>query len=128
METYYKIPSKVEAIRLTEDNLEEVAEWCGGAIKGTKLTRDLQVVEVWNARTETEVVACIGDWLVKDSATGFELYDDEDFKSVFEEGDFLKASQDLFKRDIAWLKMERDEAIAEVRRLNEELEHYDSHR
>lgn len=84
MKTYYRKPSKVEAVRLTEDNLEEVAQWCDGAIKGTKLPRNLQVVEVWNPRIDMEVIAYVGSWLVKDSVMGFCVVKDEDFTKVYD--------------------------------------------
>jgi hypothetical protein len=84
MKTYNRKRTKVFAMRLNEDNLEEVAEWCGGAIKGTKLQRSWRVVEVWNKLTETETRVRIGEWLVEDSFGNFFMVPDRYFSDLFE--------------------------------------------
>lgn len=58
-------PSMTEttAILLTEENLEAVEQWSGGAIKGTKLVRSARVIDVYDSYLG-ETRASIGDYVV----------------------------------------------------------------
>lgn len=57
----------VLAIQLTESNLESVADWCNGSIKGIVLPRSEQVIQVWDKVNEIEWEAGIGDWVLSDA-------------------------------------------------------------
>lgn len=60
---YRKKPVVVEARQITLSTLEDVAAWCKGSIKGIKLPRELQVIEIYTL--EGEMRADIGDFVIK---------------------------------------------------------------
>lgn len=60
---YRKKPVVIEAQQLTVDSLETVEAWCGGAIKGTSLPREEQVVDIQTL--EGEMRASMGDFVIK---------------------------------------------------------------
>lgn len=52
-------PTTVEAKRLTEDNREELARWCGGWTYGVHHVR-------WLSRdSNTVLTAEVGDWIIR---------------------------------------------------------------
>ena len=84
----------VEAIQVTEENLQEVAAWCEGEVlttfrpqKGSdeKESVDFVKVKVINrARNDRQTRAYPGDWLLL-SEVGFKVYTDRAFKNAFED-------------------------------------------
>lgn len=84
----------VEAIQVTEENLQEVATWCGGEVQTTsrpqkgsdeKESADFIKVKVANrARNDRQTRAYPGDWLLL-SEVGFKVYTDRAFKNTFED-------------------------------------------
>lgn len=61
----YKLKAAVvKAKLLTTDNIEEVARWCEGSVKGIKLPKHQQVVEFFTPDAE-EIRAEIGDVIIK---------------------------------------------------------------
>ena len=63
MPKFKKKPVVVEAQLLTIDTVEQVAEWCGGNIKGTKLSVEKQHIVI--GTLEGEMVAEMGTWVIK---------------------------------------------------------------
>ena len=63
MAKYRKKPVVIEAMLLTEGNLEQVEKWCGGDIKGTALHRSERVLDIQTL--EGEMRANIGDWIIR---------------------------------------------------------------
>ena len=84
----------VEAIQVTEENLQEVATWCEGEVQTTsrpqkgsdeKESVDFVKVKVANrARNDRQTRAYPGDWLLL-SEVGFKVYTDRAFKNAFED-------------------------------------------
>jgi hypothetical protein len=78
----------VIAVKITAENFEEVAEWCGSTIntidrvKGKPDTRYIKV-EVERPQYKQNVRAYNGDWIVRGSATSFKVYRDQQFRSTF---------------------------------------------
>lgn len=60
---YRAIVTETTAVLLTEENLEAVEKWSGGAIKGTKLVRSARVIDVYDSYLG-ETRAAIGDYVV----------------------------------------------------------------
>jgi hypothetical protein len=63
MNPYIRPEEKVEAVRLTPENLTEVENWCQGSVKGTSLPAEHRCLDLQNGHGE--VRAEIGDWIVK---------------------------------------------------------------
>lgn len=63
MPMFRKKPVVVEARLLTVNSLETVERWCNGSIKGTKLPRLHQAIDIQTL--EGEMRANIGDWIIK---------------------------------------------------------------
>ncbi len=73
----------VAAVQVTVDNLEQVATWCNGAVKGIKLPRSMQCVDVWSDGEERR--ADVGDFVVRTLTDGYRVYSEEEFYSMYEE-------------------------------------------
>lgn len=83
----------VKAIRVTHENLNEIAEWCKGFLKNGNINKDAAPimcvkVPVRKAATVRQTLAFPGDWVLvmkdyedKDS---FKVYHDKAFKAGFE--------------------------------------------
>ncbi len=74
----------VEAGLLSTDNIEAVAKWCNGSIKGTSLPVHQQVVEWWCPSGE-EITAEIGDYVVKFSDGYCSKMEPDRFHALYEE-------------------------------------------
>ncbi len=86
---YQRKPFYVQAVQVTADNLEEVAEWCAGQIRHTKPNPAENVpsapyvkVCVLNPRSERLTRAYVGDWVVR-AGSGFKIYPDKSFNESF---------------------------------------------
>lgn len=55
---FRKKPVEVEAVRLTEDNIGEVADWCKGVERPISVALDLLTLHGWTTATP-------GDYIVK---------------------------------------------------------------
>jgi hypothetical protein len=85
----YKPNYLVEVIQL-EGNAEQqeaVAKWCKGQVKGTLLQPIDRVVEIKNTISDGEVVANVGDFIVKyyrgDSIIGWNVLEASHFNSLY---------------------------------------------
>lgn len=54
--TYQSKPASVQAVQVTIENLDEVAEWCGGRVAGARI-----LIDTNNGQAE----APVGHWVVK---------------------------------------------------------------
>lgn len=85
LEIWVRKPFFVEATRITEDNMEIVAAWCGGKILMTKAGSDRYIkVDVKNPMSYRQTMGFVGDWILKSNGK-FKVYKDESFHKVFEE-------------------------------------------
>ena len=60
---FRKKPVIIEAIQLNTGNLESVAEWCSGSLKGVLLARSFWVIEI--DTLEGQITARVGDWVIR---------------------------------------------------------------
>jgi hypothetical protein len=60
---FRKKPVVIEARQLIPENSQELAEWCGGSVKGTMLDMTERVVSI--ETLEGEMRANMGDWIIK---------------------------------------------------------------
>lgn len=62
--TLVRKPERILAVQVTADNIEEVAEWCGGEWRRTESGRRLKVPhDNW--------LASVGDFVIKDTKGWF---------------------------------------------------------
>ena len=73
----------VDAIRVTPDNLEAVAEWCGGTIQERMAVSYIKV-QVANPINDRQTEAFPGDWVLY-AGKGFKVYKDAPFRKSFDE-------------------------------------------
>lgn len=89
IESYDRRPFRVEAIKVTKVNLQEVADWCKGKVKttpprkgdngvGVKYIR----VRINRAVTDRQTQAMVGDWVLK-TESGFKVYPERAFRNSF---------------------------------------------
>lgn len=83
-EKYQRKPFVVDAVRVTRDNLEEVAKWCNGELKAVDGQEPYVYVRVAMPISERSKQAFVGDWVVYMSATGFKVFRHKSFKKNFE--------------------------------------------
>lgn len=81
---YDRKPFSVEAVRVTQENLMEVLEWCAGVLfpASGKLGPFVKV-EVRRPISERQTRAYIGDWVLK-AGSGFKVYNDRAFFEAFQ--------------------------------------------
>lgn len=91
--TYFRIPHKAEAIRVSESNLEEVANWCGGEVISGNTA--VGIMSFFGVRKSDTCVAvptkngyidvAPGDWLVREKRDGiFFRLDHESFIQLYQ--------------------------------------------
>lgn len=91
-EKYERIPFPVEAVEVTDENMREVAQWCGGRVKTDRVhwsnragQRFVQV-HVPRALNERQTMAYVGDWVLYSGTgpNGFKVYTPKAFESSFQ--------------------------------------------
>lgn len=73
---FMHIPLYVEGVRVTDDNMTEVAEWCGGKIEELPFKGRVQPfirVSVFRPLSLRQTQAFSGDWVLKGD-NGFRVY------------------------------------------------------
>lgn len=84
-------PFYVDAVRVSEANMEEVAAWCEGEILETSDGRYISV-QVYRPINERQTQAFIGDWVLF-SGNGFKVYTPKAFDKSFEKVKTLTKAQ-----------------------------------
>lgn len=88
-------PFFVDAVQVTEDNIEEVARWCKGEIKETGAGDKFIKVGVQNPLNERQTKAFLKDWVLFANNT-FKVYIDKAFGRSF---DILESELEAGKVD-----------------------------
>jgi hypothetical protein len=80
VEQYTRRPVHVGAVKVTAENFFEVAEWCGGQIKPVavqvpaKASNAYILLDIPKAASQRQKEAYVGDWVIKLSTGGFQVY------------------------------------------------------
>lgn len=86
-------PFYVDAVRVSESNFEEVAEWCGGEIKTDDQNKKyIHIKGVYRPLNDKQTQAYVGDWVLL-AATGFKVYIPKAFDKSFEKVKHLSKAQ-----------------------------------
>lgn len=85
---YRKKPVVIDAVRLTEADIDPIAFWCGGEARSEVSPRDHDDVYRYILIPTLEGVmkAEIGDWVVKGVKGEFYPVKNDIFKATYEEG------------------------------------------
>lgn len=81
--TYARKPFEVEAVLITEENFDDVAEWCSGDVFIAGEDIRSMTVKVFRPMSPKQTVARVGDWVLK-TGSGFKIYTDKAFNECFE--------------------------------------------
>lgn len=83
--TYVRREFPVKAVQVTPENMEEVAEWCGGTIVTPEAGQKHIFSEIGNAMNERQKKAYVGDWVLEltESAVKFKFFKDKAFHNSF---------------------------------------------
>jgi hypothetical protein len=85
-ESYQRKPFFVEGVQVTDENLEAVADWCGGEIRTQHTMSDGDKryikVRVHHPISERQTKAYAGDWVLF-SGNGYKVYTDAAFVKTF---------------------------------------------
>jgi hypothetical protein len=84
-------PFYVDAVRVSEDNIEEVSGWCQGEIQTDADGKHIKV-RVHRPLTDRQTKAYIGDWVLY-AGTGFKVYTPKAFDKSFEKVKTLTKAQ-----------------------------------
>jgi hypothetical protein len=84
-------PFYVDAVRVSEENIERVAEWCSGEIQTDDEGKHVKV-KVHRPLTDRQTKAYIGDWVLF-AGTGFKVYTPKAFDKSFEKVKTLTKAQ-----------------------------------
>lgn len=84
-------PFYVDAVRVSDANIEEVAEWCAGSIEEDEEGRFVRV-KVHRPLTERQTKAYVGDWVLR-AGSGFKVYVPKAFDKSFEKVRTLTKAQ-----------------------------------
>lgn len=83
MPIYQEKPVYVTAEQVTQDNMQELADWCNGIVLFKTMPITQRQVELNKESGYTR--AAIGDWIVKSSQFHFRAYSPEGFDRKFME-------------------------------------------
>ena len=73
---------RLTAAQVTVDNLDALARWCNGSVRGIKLPLEDQEIRLY-APDDIEQHAHVNDWIVRMAPKIFLVFSDKTFKSIF---------------------------------------------
>lgn len=106
METtkFVRKPFPVDAVRVTLENIDEVAAWCGGEVRlgagrpGRKVEIETYIkVPADRPLNEKQTQAYIGDWVLKAETGGFKVYTNRAMDNSFQK-DELPVTRNVFEQ------------------------------
>jgi hypothetical protein len=88
LEKFIRRAFPVEGVRVTAENMEEVATWTGGTIHTKPASKSHPEakyihIDVVQPRNVGQTMAFIGNWVLQ-LGTGFKIYTDTAFKNTFD--------------------------------------------
>lgn len=83
VEKYVRKPFEVDAVRVTEENMEEAAKWCGGDVRTNKQKKRYIKVRVVRPLNPRQSEAYVNDTILY-AGTGYKVYTPQAFEDSFE--------------------------------------------
>lgn len=71
----------MDAVQYTVGNVEELAAWCHGAIRGTLLPPQERIIQFYN-HEDGEQEASVGDWIMRRSNGTFIRHSDKEMREL----------------------------------------------
>lgn len=98
VEVWQRKPFFVEAVQVTENNIEAITEWCKGRLMPIKDEGDNSnvrfiKVNVKNPMTARQTKAFPGDWVLR-SGDSFKVYKHDSFLKVFDKTELSEIPAD----------------------------------
>lgn len=84
VKSYTRKPIVVDAIRITEENMDEVSQWCNGKLEKDQEDKVYIFVEVPNAKYPRQSTGYVGDWILEMNSS-FRVYTGTAFERFFDE-------------------------------------------
>lgn len=85
-EKYIRRIFEITAVRVTEENMQEIADWCGGTIttneNSSQKEKHIKVTVLPAPPTERLSMAFVGDWVLN-TPRGYKVYTDSAFAKNF---------------------------------------------
>lgn len=135
---YIRKPLYVDAVRVTQANFDEMAEWCEGevqyeAVPGKGTGKKFIRIRVSYPKNPRQTKAYVGDWLLH-TEKGFKVYTNKAFRLSFDEvglvkeppqalsGDVIMGSEEVLpgitlNDAIAWLREQPELTLEQIREL-----------
>lgn len=88
MSRYAHIYLTDEARQVTICNMDSVATWCRGSIKGVQLPMSLRCIDIQGP--DGELRACLGDWIVCSDSDVFMVHSNYTFRRLYVQEDTVK--------------------------------------
>jgi len=82
-EKYARKPFYVDAVQVTEGNMQDVAKWCQGSVQSTDAGENFIKVRVHRPLNERQTKAFVNDWILF-AGTGYKVYTPKAFNQSFE--------------------------------------------
>lgn len=82
-ERFARKPFYVDAVQVSEENMQAVAKWCEGTIEGTDAGENYIRVKTHRPLNERQSKAFVGDWILF-ANQGFKIYTPKAFNHSFE--------------------------------------------
>lgn len=116
--TYRRIPTDLDAIKVTEANMADVAGWANGVIKETDEGRLYIAIDVVKPGNDRQTQAFVGDWVIySPQGGGFKIYMDRPFRQNFEQSSVEMKFHDItprpFVRKIKEVVTKKAESVPE---------------
>lgn len=82
--TFMRKSFEVEAVQVTEENMNDVAQWCQGRVVNATNDEGKHVkVRVMRVMEERQTKAFVGDWVLY-AGTGYKVYNAKAFQKSFD--------------------------------------------
>lgn len=83
IQKFQRKPFPVEGVRVTKENMQEVAAWCSGEIKTSGKKTKYIFISTHRPMTDRQTQAYVGDWILY-AERGFKIYTQNAFARNFE--------------------------------------------
>ena len=82
VERYARVPLYVDVVLVTEENMAQVADWCGGIVKEAKNGKPFIKVNVMRPISDRQTMAYVGDRVLS-TDQGYKVYTPKAFELGF---------------------------------------------
>lgn len=83
---YVRKPFEVSAIQVTEENMNDIADWAGGEVRENAEGKKFVKIETYRPINSRQTRAFVGDWVLYagEKINSFKVYTEVAFKNSFD--------------------------------------------